>query len=277
MAKRKKANVQPWDAVFDRVQILLTPKQRRLPGYVYPAPITDATLNEVESQLDCRLPESYRAFMKRFGPGEVADRVRLTPLGVGSDGDHSLLGQTRGMRELFLYRMAERPHPNAAWLGRLVYFGSDFCGDSYAWDTEDVTNSDAHECRVYQLQRHNEGNPEVVGTTLADLIQWAQAQAFEDDVPSPGIEFSPWGVVREKVKPGRTDVTLWLAWNNHAARDLALAIRDHGRTDAFPILADALQEAGCTNADLLDSCRTGDPDIDGVWVLRVLLGEPERC
>jgi hypothetical protein len=68
-------------------------------------------------------------------------------------------------------------------------------------------------------------------------------------------------------------VKLWLAWNNHAARDLALAIRDHGRTDAFPILADALQEAGCTNADLLDSCRTGDPDIDGVWVLRVLLGE----
>ncbi|MCI0704409.1 MAG: hypothetical protein L0241_25405 [Planctomycetia bacterium] len=40
-----------------------------------------------------------------------------------------------------------------------------------------------------------------------------------------------------------------------------------------PILADALEEAGCTNTDLLDSCRTGDPDIDGVWVLRVLFGE----
>ncbi|WP_162271911.1 hypothetical protein [Gemmata sp. SH-PL17] len=43
--------------------------------------------------------------------------------------------------------------------------------------------------------------------------------------------------------------------------------------EAFPILADALQEAGCTNADLLDSCRTGDPDIDGAWVLQVLLGK----
>jgi hypothetical protein len=43
--------------------------------------------------------------------------------------------------------------------------------------------------------------------------------------------------------------------------------------EAFPILADALQDAGCTNADLLDACRTGDPDIDGKWVLQVLLGK----
>jgi hypothetical protein len=57
------------------------------------------------------------------------------------------------------------------------------------------------------------------------------------------------------------------------SHDLALSIRDHGRTDASPILADALQEAGCSNADLLDSCRTGDPDIDGAWVLQALLGK----
>jgi hypothetical protein len=68
-------------------------------------------------------------------------------------------------------------------------------------------------------------------------------------------------------------VKLWLAFNNNTARDLALSIRDKGRTDAFPILADALEEAGCANTDLLDSCRIGDPDIDGVWVLRMLLGE----
>ena len=54
--------------------------------------------------------------------------------------------------------------------------------------------------------------------------------------------------------------------------DLARSVRD-GRTEAFPVLADALEEAGCKHADLLDACRTGDPDIDGVWVLRVLLDE----
>jgi hypothetical protein len=53
----------------------------------------------------------------------------------------------------------------------------------------------------------------------------------------------------------------------------ALAIHNHGRSNAFPILADALQEVGCTNPVLLDSCRTGDPAIDGKWVLQVLLGK----
>jgi hypothetical protein len=90
--------------------------------------------------------------------------------------------------------------------------------------------------------------------------------------PREGISFVPLLLRVRKKSPNR-DVDLWLAFNNNTARDLALAIRDHGRTDAFPILADALQEAGCTNADLLDSCRTGDPDIDGKWVLQVLLGK----
>ncbi len=43
--------------------------------------------------------------------------------------------------------------------------------------------------------------------------------------------------------------------------------------DAIPVLADALEEAGCGNEDLLNACRHGDPDIDGFWVLRVLLGD----
>jgi hypothetical protein len=76
-----------------------------------------------------------------------------------------------------------------------------------------------------------------------------------------------------KKVPKKPDVKLWLAFNNHTVRDLVRSIRDHEHTDAFPILADALQEAGCTNADLLVSCRTGDPDIDGKWVFQVLLGE----
>jgi hypothetical protein len=117
-----------------------------------------------------------------------------------------------------------------------------------------------------------------VGPTFWEFVAWGapdyrSCEEHEPDDPPPaGITFSPWRL-REKKAPAKKHVKLWLAWNNHTARDLALSIRDRGRTDAFPILADALQEAGCTNADLLDSCRTGDPAIDGKWVLRVLLGE----
>jgi hypothetical protein len=81
---------------------------------------------------------------------------------------------------------------------------------------------------------------------------------------------------RQKIAPAAEDIPLWLSWNNNTVRDLALSIHDHRQTDAFPILADALQEAGCDNADLLDSCRTGDPDIDGKWVLQVLLGRSAK-
>ena len=56
-----------------------------------------------------------------------------------------------------------------------------------------------------------------------------------------------------KDQPRPANVKRWLAFNNNTVRNLALAIRDHGRVEAFPVLADALEEAGCTNADVLDS------------------------
>ena len=76
--------------------------------------------------------------------------------------------------------------------------------------------------------------------------------------------------------PRQNDVHSWLRYNNRAARLIALSIRDRKQTDAFPVLADALEEAGCGHRDLLDSCRSGAPDIDGawaLWALWVLLGD----
>src|SRR5438046_136060 len=79
--------------------------------------------------------------------------------------------------------------------------------------------------------------------------------------------------VKQKQIPAAGDVKSWLAWRGNTIRDLARSIREDGRAKAFPILADALEEAGCTNEDLLNACRSGDPDIDGAWVLTVLLGK----
>jgi hypothetical protein len=47
----------------------------------------------------------------------------------------------------------------------------------------------------------------------------------------------------------------WLAWNNGTVRHLAQRIRETGETVLLPVLADALEEAGCTDAALLDHCR----------------------
>jgi hypothetical protein len=65
----------------------------------------------------------------------------------------------------------------------------------------------------------------------------------------------------------------WLTWKNGTILDLAKAIRDKVAGNGFPILGDALEEAGCTNLDLLDSCRQGVPESDGIWALKILLGK----
>ncbi|WP_232069539.1 hypothetical protein [Gemmata massiliana] len=45
--------------------------------------------------------------------------------------------------------------------------------------------------------------------------------------------------------------------------------RDFG---AMPILADALQDAGCDSADVLDHCRGPGPHVRGCWVVDLVLG-----
>jgi hypothetical protein len=46
--------------------------------------------------------------------------------------------------------------------------------------------------------------------------------------------------------------------------------RDFG---AMPILADALHDAGCDNADILDHCRGPGPHVRGCWVVDLVLGK----
>jgi hypothetical protein len=41
--------------------------------------------------------------------------------------------------------------------------------------------------------------------------------------------------------------------------------------DRLPILADALQDAGCENTDLLAHCRGEGPHVRGCWVVDLLL------
>ena len=46
--------------------------------------------------------------------------------------------------------------------------------------------------------------------------------------------------------------------------------RDFG---AMPILADALQDAGCENPDVLTHCRGSGPHVRGCWVVDRVLGK----
>jgi len=54
---------------------------------------------------------------------------------------------------------------------------------------------------------------------------------------------------------------------------LARGICDEFAFDRLPILADALQEAGCNNADMLAHCRGPGPHARGCWVVDLVLAK----
>ncbi len=57
------------------------------------------------------------------------------------------------------------------------------------------------------------------------------------------------------------------------AVDLARAVYDERAFDRLPILADALEDAGCDDADVLAHCRGGGPHVRGYWVVDLVLGK----
>ncbi len=65
---------------------------------------------------------------------------------------------------------------------------------------------------------------------------------------------------------------LWLSANDHAAVQLAKWIYDTSAFADLPILADALEDAGCMETGILDHCRDGGDHVRGCWVVDLVLG-----
>jgi hypothetical protein len=63
------------------------------------------------------------------------------------------------------------------------------------------------------------------------------------------------------------------AWLTRDVKALAEAIYAERAFERMPHLADALEAAGCTSADLLEHCRTGREHARGCWVVDLLLGK----
>jgi len=68
-------------------------------------------------------------------------------------------------------------------------------------------------------------------------------------------------------------VTLDPFWLTSTVTALATGIYEQRAFDRLPILADALQEAGCENEDVLSHCRGEGPHARGCWVIDLILGK----
>ncbi|HYT87960.1 MAG TPA: hypothetical protein VEL76_04515 [Gemmataceae bacterium] len=73
-------------------------------------------------------------------------------------------------------------------------------------------------------------------------------------------------------RPVAIDPT-WLAWQGGTIPKLAQGIYDDRAFDQLPVLADALEEAGCADAEVLGHLRGPGPHARGCWSVDLLLGK----
>ena len=72
--------------------------------------------------------------------------------------------------------------------------------------------------------------------------------------------------------PGRP-MSIDVTWLTSTVVYLAQSIYNDRAFDRMPILADALEDAGCTNASILEHCRSAGQHVRGCWVVDLVLGK----
>jgi hypothetical protein len=65
----------------------------------------------------------------------------------------------------------------------------------------------------------------------------------------------------------------WLTWHDGLLVSMARQMYESRDFTDMPILADALEEAGCTDQDILGHCRSGREHVRGCWVVDLVLGK----
>jgi hypothetical protein len=139
-----------------------------------------------------------------------------------------------------------------------------------------------------ELHRACDGARAVNGATavLTD-VTWLAVEAATQGSPypplldrvrhrgrNPGVALAP--LLRDlfgnPFRPVHLDPA-WLAWEDGTVRKLAEGIYQDQAFDRLPVLADALEEAGCADEQVLAHCRAGGPHARGCWLLDLLLGK----
>ena len=82
-----------------------------------------------------------------------------------------------------------------------------------------------------------------------------------------------YAMLRDIVGVPARPISLKKRWQSETVVALANSIYAERAFDRIAILADALEEAGCDNRDMLDHCRGDGPHVRGCWVVDLVLGK----
>lgn len=89
---------------------------------------------------------------------------------------------------------------------------------------------------------------------------WATHRAYQADL------------LRDVFPPPGTALAFDPNWRTTAVLELARTIAAAGDFAPLPVLADALEDAGCTADAILTRCRHPGPHVRGSWVVEMILG-----
>jgi hypothetical protein len=104
-------------------------------------------------------------------------------------------------------------------------------------------------------------------TTAVRLLTQAE---YGTDAPQPVHADLSRDIFGNPFRP----VTFSPTWRTSTAVSFARQMYDARDFSAMPILADALQDAGCDNDDVLSHCReAGATHVRGCWVVDLVLGK----
>lgn len=92
---------------------------------------------------------------------------------------------------------------------------------------------------------------------VSALARWVSGSPQQ---PTADADTGPVGVVFEP------------EWRTEAVVALSRGIYDDRAFERLPVLADALEDAGCADPDILAHCRGGGPHARGCWVIDAALG-----
>jgi hypothetical protein len=121
------------------------------------------------------------------------------------------------------------------------------------------------------------------GHRVGDALFWSvprgAAEARDVSLPEPvpaaaRVEATAQaGLLREVSGNPFRPVAFEGEWRTEAVVGLARGMYETRDFGPMPVLADALEDAGCADADILAHCREGGPHVRGCWVVDAVLGK----
>jgi hypothetical protein len=102
--------------------------------------------------------------------------------------------------------------------------------------------------------------------------EWPYLEAGTQDPAWLAERKAQAGLVRDVFPNPFCPVVRKLAWGTDTVLGLARAAYT-GAFDTLPVLADALEEAGCDCVDILAHCRGPGPHVRGCWVVDLVLSK----